>query len=496
MRLPAAGNAKILIVSRLAALKPMLCRAVPAMALICFLSWCGLTVRSGFDCDDANPEILNMAWRLANGDDIYRDIHLPPFVFAAYTPLYYVLAALPMKLVGLSYLPAVIITMGSLFFIGWAFAHLNGLWHGKPRYGIWAVLLSITIPAILYNSARSHPQMMAVAFSLWSLVFFLRNRWLPTVILSPILAVLAFYTKQSQIALPIAMVLYLAWNRRRWLIPYASVGLAAGLIPLVWLQEATSGCFFLNAFQLTSLYFDPNKIPITLIQWAGPLFLFTAVAFISLWRRFLSRQWNPLDWYLACLFPITVISLGRAGSHSQYVVEWIFVVLLYLLHTTGLPQIKGKDVLVAVQILCLFGYGLAFLLIEEGPWIYRAHQSADKVYSLVAKDHSPILSQQGSFPLFSRGRIYIQQFHFIGMWRVGLWDQQPLLKEIESRNYSWVILEIDLKEPNPIDEKDERFTPEMIAALRRYYEIHSVFYPYYCYAPRNGLHGDSGHSVP
>ncbi len=469
---------------KLKAIKPGLCRAVPAIALIFFLSWCCLTVRSGFDSDDADPEILNMSWRLANGEKIYRDIHTPPYAFAAYTPLYYAIVALPLKLFGLSYLPARGITLLALISIGWAFALLTRTWRRKPVDGLWAVCLAVLIPAILYNGVRSHPQMMAVALSVWSLVFFLRDRWFPSLVISPLLAVLAFYTKQSQITLPIAMVLYLAWNRRQWLLPYVSVGLAAGLVPFLWLQKATGGLFFLDAFRLANLSFNPAAIPVELLHWAGPIFLFIGVAAVVLWRRFRQRQWGVLDWYLACAFPITILSLGRAGAHSQYVVELVFAVLLYLLHTTGFPDIKGKEVLIAIQILCLFGYGLAFISVEEGPKTFAAYRAAGDVFSLLKNDSGPVLSEQGSFPLFGRGRVYIQLFHFVGLWRVGLWDQRLVLKDIESRHYSWVILERELEDPAPVEPDDERYTPQMVSALRSNYALHSKHYPYYVYVPR------------
>ena len=85
--------------------------------------------------------------------------------------------------------------------------------------------------------------MTAVALSVWSLVFFLRNRWMETVILSPLFAVLAFYTKQTQIALPLAMAVYLVFRNRRWLLPYVSVLCLGGLIPFLWLQRITGGSF-------------------------------------------------------------------------------------------------------------------------------------------------------------------------------------------------------------------------------------------------------------
>ena len=464
--------------------KPYACRAVPTVALICLLAWCYTTVRPNFDSDDANPEILNTAWCLANGGRIYHGITSPPYSFAAYTPIYYAVIALPMKFTGINYIPAKLVTLLCSLAIGWAFIHLSRMWHRSPRDGIWTAFLCLLVPAILYNVIRSHPQMMAVALTLWSLVFFLKNRWFPTLIISPLFAVLAFYTKQSQIVLPLAIVLYLAVRNRRWLLPYITVTATAGLIPMIWLQHATNGYFLFDVLRLAELSFDPWKIADIFIGWLLPIIFFLAFAVILLWRRFREKAWDPMDYYLACLIPITIISLGRAGSHSQYVVELAFVVFLYLLHTTGLPDIKGKDLLVVVQVLVLICHSLVYVFTDEGPWGMATIRASERIYPMIAGISGPILSQQGSFALFSRGSIYIQLFHFIGLWNVGVWDQSPLLRDISEHKFPCVITQFPIEDSEAYKSDRERFNFKIITALRRNYRLRDAIYPYYVYIPR------------
>ena len=187
---------------------PRLVRLVPFAALFCIAAWCLVSLHSNFSSDDAEPEILNQAWRLATGKAIYGDIHSPPYIMSSYTPLYYAIVAALLSFSGLSFIPAKILSLAAALFIGAAFMELSRKWRGSRRNGLWTAFFLFLVPAFLFNAIRCHPQMTAVAFSLWSLVFFLKNRLVATTCISPILAVLAIYTKQTQIALPLAMVLY------------------------------------------------------------------------------------------------------------------------------------------------------------------------------------------------------------------------------------------------------------------------------------------------
>jgi hypothetical protein len=463
---------------------PGLCRAVPIMAVLCLLAWCWVAVRPNFSWDDADPEILNQAWRYAKGESIYRGIDAPPFSFAAYTPIYYVLTGLMLRATGLSYLPAKFLSFLAALSIGWALVLLNRRWHSESRGGLWAAFFLFLIPAFFYNAVRTHAQMLAVALSLWSLVFFLRNRYFETTILSPILAVLAFYTKQTQVALPLAMAVYLVFRNRRWLLSYASVGILAGVVPFVWLYHDTQGLFLFDTVHLARLAYSVPQIPLVFLHFAGPICIFLVLVSQEAWRRLRTGNWEAIDLYFVVLLITTTVSLGRLGAHGQYVLELLVVTMLYFLRLHPFPQLKGRQALVSLQILFLFLYAPLFISVEEGPRDSAANRAAQQIYPLLKTGSGPVFSQQGSFALFGRGEIYIQLFHFVGLWRAGLWDQQLLLRDIDNRTFSWVITEFPIENPVLSDDDTERFTPEIVAALRENYRRRDAIYPYYLYTRR------------
>jgi hypothetical protein len=464
--------------------RPFFCRLVPAAAILCFVVWCFISVRPDFSWDDADPEVLSQAWRLAKGQSIYHAIDAPPFTFAAYTPVYYALSALLMKFTGLNFLPAKLLSFLAALCIAWAFVRLDREWNNTVKGAVWAAFFLFLIPAFLYNSTRANVQVLAVAFSTWSLVFFLRNRRMETVIVSPLLAVLAFYTKQTQVALPLAMMIYLALRNRRWLIPYAATLAVAGLIPFLWLQRITSGYFFFDTVRLANISYSVLQIPLILISHAGPVFLFIGVALLISWKRFRDRTWEPIDLYLGSVLIITLISLGRIGAHGQYVVELLVVTLLYLLRTTGLPSIQGKEALVTLQIIFLLCYTPLFIFLQEGLFDIPANKAATQIYPLLRTQSGPILSQQGSFALFGRGEIFIQLFHFTALSRAGMWDQNLLLREINAKTFSNVITEFPISRSILSADDAERFTPEALEALRKNYRLDRTLIPYYLYVPQ------------
>lgn len=469
---------------RLARAHASLCRWVPPAAVLCFLAWSFISLRSDFSWDDADPEVLNQAWRLARGESIYRSIDTPPYSFAAYPPVYFALTAVLLKLTGLSFLPARILSLLAALAISWGLVRLNREWNGGVRGGIWTSLLLFLTPAFLYNSTRSNVAMAAVAFSLWSFILFLRGSRKEKVILSPLLAVLAFYTKQTQAALPLAAMLYLVFRNRRLLVPYAATLAAAGLIPFLWLQKITDGRFFLNVFRFADLDYSVLQIPGIFLHHAGPLLPFIGFALWTSWRRFQKGSAEPLDFYTGFVLLTTLVSLGRVGAHGQYVLELLVVSMLCLLRVTRLPAIRGREVLASIQILILLLYTPLFVFLEEGLWDIPANRAAGEIYALLAEKPGPIVSQQGSFALFARGEIYIQLFHFTALARAGLWDQNLLLRDIAERKFPFVITEFPMERGELSENARERFTPEMLESLRSNYRPFKVVHPYHVYVPR------------
>jgi hypothetical protein len=459
----------------------LLRRWVPVAAILCFLAWSVVSVRSNFAWDDSEPEVLNLAWRLANGQSIYHGIAAPPFAFAPYPPVFIALTAALLKFTGLSFFPAKLLSFLAALAIGWAMIRLSREWNHTAQGGLWAAFFLFLIPAFLYNSTRCQIQMVAIALSIWSFIFFLRNRWQDTLIVSPLLTILAIYTKQTQIALPIAMIAYLAFRNRRWLFPYISILAVGGLIPFLWLQKITQGSFYTNIVPLAKLGYSAWDIAPVFISHAGPMLIFIGIAISLLWRRFRNGIWEPIDCYLACVFLITLVTLGRVGAHGQYVLEFLVVTLLFLVRTGNLPEIPGRTVLVSIQILILFIYAPLFVVLEEGWWDMAANRAATQIYPWIQTKPGPVLSQQNSFPLFGRGGIYIQLFHFAALSRAGLWDQNRFLSDIDKRIFGCIITEFPIEEHAQSNNAEERFTPEMLKAIQKNYRREKAIYPYYLY---------------
>jgi len=469
-------------------------RLVPWGAVVTLLLWSPLILSRQHSFDDADPEILNNAYRLSRGQPLYHGIASPPWIVNPYTPLYLASVAAALKVTGLSYLPARLICFLATTAVAAGLANLARRWRGDAREGLWATSLLLVVPGVLYNCARPHPQMMAVALSVWSFTTFENRRWLLANVLSPLLAVLAIYTKQTGIVLPSALLLWLLWRDRSRLPYYAGALALFGLAPLPWLQATTQGAFLDCVVGMNLLIYNIWQIPSVLIEHAGIFFLFIGLALYRLLGRLQTRSIGPGDFYFAGVALTTIASLGRIGAYSQYVVELLVVTVLYLLQTGGLRFPLARKRLATAQLALVLAYGPAFVLLQEGPWDWASLRAAPMVRALLETAPGPIISQQGSFSLFTRGEIHIQLFHFAALTRMGKWDQGPLIEEVERHSVAWVVTEFPLEGSPQRDSDRERFTSELHKALTLNYVRRAHIGPYYVYVAKEPPKGTNGTS--
>ena len=465
------------------ALEGRLRRLVPLWALVVVALWAPLVSDASHSWDDADPEVLNHAWRLACGRPLYRSLDGPPWIVNPYTPVYPLVAAAGLRVTGLSYRPARLVSLVAFAALVLALASLSRRYGKGTGEAAWSAALLLLVPATLYNFARPHPQMLGVALSLWAFVLFESPRRVHAELLSPLLAVLAVYTKQDQFVLPVALGAWLLWRDRPRLLRYATAVAAFGLVPVPFLQAATGGAFLESVVGMNFLPYHPAQIASVFFEHAGIFLGFLGLALARLWGRLRRIDIDALDAYLALLVPVTVASLGRAGAHGQYVVELLVVCVVYLLRHGGLRFGAGREAIACVQLGLLMAYAPVFVLVQEGRWDRESLRSAPAIRALLSTEPGPILSQQGSFPLFARGEIHVQLFHFAALARQGRWDQRPLLREVEEGRLAWVVTEFPLE--GEVDEDGrERFTPELRSALARNYVRRAFLSPYYVYRPR------------
>jgi hypothetical protein len=465
-------------------IEPRLRALVPWAAALTLLLWAPLVLHGAHSWDDADPECLYNAYRLTKGAPLFHSTDGPPWVHSPYTPLYQLLTGAALRVTGLSYYPARLITFLATLAVFAALRTLAVRWMRTARIGLWAASALVLVPAFLYNCARPHPQMLGVALALWSFVLFEHPNLFVSDLASPLLAVLGVYTKQTLIGWPIAAGLWLLWRDRHRLLRYASVLIVAGVVPAALIQHATRGAFFECIFKLNLLPYSLVQIAPVLIHQAGILCAFFGLALVRWWRRVRRGDVEPIDVYLPVLVLVTLASLGRAGAHGQYVVEMLVVTVAFLLRTGGFGFPAGREAWGVFQLAVLVLYAPLFVLFEEGLFARASIAAAPEVRALLATEPGPILSQQGSFPLFTRGEIHVQLFHFMSLSRVGLWDPAPLIREVEDERLAWVVTESPLEQPMNDPDDRERFSPELRSALARHYLRRAVIGPYYVYRPR------------
>ena len=268
------------------------------------------------------PTSLNTEYRwsvdVSQGMDIYPDEE-SGFIEGrsnAYMPIYFLVVGNLMKVFGTS--PIVGKTVSTLAALGIALLiYLVSIkLTDRKLLSIVPGVLFLLYPAIgNYSAEQVKIDILGLFLAVIGLYLVFNRHYLWAV---PF-AVLAFFTKQYFIAVPIVTVVYLAWKERRILVKYVGlylvlVGMGFGIG-----QYVTEGTFFthtvlyLFAPQFGSLTFDRNVMG-TLLS-LGYLTPVLVIAVYGMWK---SREFGFLGVYLVVSLLIMVVTVGKVGSGLNY----------------------------------------------------------------------------------------------------------------------------------------------------------------------------------
>jgi len=304
-------------------------RLVHALAVACTIL-AGLALSSQFVI--AGLQSIGLAWpithpegatiaailRVRDGQPLYQDFLQFPHLITPYPPVQPVGVGAISRLLGLSILETIGLARGLT--LASALAATLLIWLAARRLGAgpWAALAGATfflpLPFLDEWGFAARPDVPAVALSLLVLLLLVvrpRQPWLAAVV-----AILALFTKQTAVALPVAATLWLLLSRR-WRDAAVFVGtwivLTAGAVAL--LNFATGGAYVLNTV-LAHLNTPKNGFDLALRD------------FLPL----LSDDWLPLGLGVAAVLLPTV--RGRAALPSLYLGASL-ALALYSLRNTG-----------------------------------------------------------------------------------------------------------------------------------------------------------------
>lgn len=205
-------------------------------------------LRFPYDLDYCEGCVLADAVNLFNGTGMYGPVQGPPAGVSIYPPLFQFLAGLVVKLAG----PSLAITRGLSLISTLAITALIALIVRRFTGNRWVPLLAgacFLASNFVYEWAPlGRIDMLAVALSAGAIYCICRNSTLDgrSVLPAAGLSILAVFTKQTTLAAPTAIFVYLLWSDWRAAVKFGLYCLVGGLAIFGVIQQLTQGRFYFH----------------------------------------------------------------------------------------------------------------------------------------------------------------------------------------------------------------------------------------------------------
>lgn len=431
--------------------------------------------------------VLLVIANLVKSGRIYTDIHLPPYLPSVYGPFYYVLLSLPYRLaMRLGTDPTVVLRITTLLFSLGCFGVIVVITRrigASPGTGLVAALLAAE--GLWEGGAATvslRPDLVALFFSLLAVLLSLdearRGAW----IAGAVSAGLALMCKQTFVAAPVAICLWLIWRRRfraaAWWFLVTALTAGGGYALFIWREPLSRQVFaalsrpILEYRGAVQFALDAGH------HLTAPLFF---LGLIFLWRARDERT-TLLILYIVLAWGVALATIGQIGGAANYFYEPLMVsaplaavVLSWLDH-------EQRRSGVALSVL------LALLLIPVlRPRVARAMAETRGIYDYKVKGHAGKKERWEKLRSVLAGRHLLARDPEIAVWgsppempdpflnrvleAAGKWSYDPIVRAAEQGGYEAVVV------PDGFMDDTEGFrglipwTPELLAAVRRRYEF-------------------------
>lgn len=482
--------------------------------------------------------ILYESLLFKHGGDIYAPITPDRFISGPYPPVYYWLAAtvLPDKLPDFSTPGGVnsifrsgrIVSLVATIFVALLLPVLivfQGGFVGKGRRvvvaaalaGLLSGLLFLSLPQVMVWATRFRGDMLMIALTATGLTCiaigssgrdWTRGAW-AWLIAGVVLFSLAFYTKQTALAGPIAAAAYLLirdWRTGlKWCIAMGIVVLA----PFLVLDLATDHWFYLKmvtyhslplrSLTLTRLLqfaFWEDQWPLILLAIAQ--FVYVAIALFRSWRNhaFDSR---PLLIPLFTLAALVTLPTGAVvgADHNHLLISGLAIsaatgaLLADLIVRLTDPETPQPLIWAASAAAALLVIVYAVFTSEPSSWYNPdlIKPSADqqeqlrKIVLNISQNPGTVYfsDDPGYVALAGKATTYDDPFTMTALANEGRWDETAYRNHLSNGDFALLLLSCDVNLPDTC--RADTFTPGVLDAIRSGYNV--VFRDImYTYAPK------------
>ncbi|HEX2730186.1 MAG TPA: hypothetical protein VHM70_01220 [Polyangiaceae bacterium] len=448
----------------------------------------GFAASYAFQLDYGEGPLVDQAARLASGRGIYSaDLTTGPFTISNYPPIYPALLSICVRLFGVSNafhagrLLSSLAAWGAAISIGLIVQRTT-----KDRVAAWvAAGVFLAFPFLVWWSSLTRIDLIALWFSLSALAVAvherqsaLRSAWVAALLAA------AVYSRQSYVlAAPLAAIAWTAGRNLKHALVLVATYAALIVTAFLALDGWTRGGFYFNVVTANVNEFSWGRVRDNWHVFRDTTFpiLALAVCSVPLLRR------KP-SWRLQTLYLIGAaagaVTIGKIGSQANYLLESCAALCVatggVLAWARSQSPKLAESLVVAVTALGV-GRLLQTTVTEYAAELRRRYDAAEQVgalYAKVAAIPGAILADEYMGALPAQGRpLLAQPFEISQLARSGGWNQRVLLRQIEHRDFSAILI-YDRPWLN------ERWTVEMLNAIDQSYRVSDRIADNKLYTPR------------
>ena len=477
------------IVARARAHVQLVCVFVAVVAFGYFVWHQARAIAFPFPLDYGEGPLLEQARRLAHWQNIYRaDLGDYPFTIANYPPVFPALLSLGVRAFGCSYSMGRTLTFVAALVCA---AHVGSIVRKTTGSTIGAFIgagFFAATPYVVFWTTLVRIDLVALAFSLGAVAFAAHKptaRWTPT--LAALIVAAGVLTRQSHLlAAPLALTCAFATQGWRRAAAFVAPFIGAVALALVVLDRATAHGFFFNTVTANANQF---LWPLFTIYMKDIASLYAVPIVLAIGYSATRAPWPPFTARLVTFYlvgaALSALTVGKVGAHLNYILELVAALSIFCgLASTRWAKDSWRGAAVnaalAGSIVWVFADAVERTNGLDAKLNLRAEYT--RLVTLVDTEQKPVIADEAmGMIVLTPHPLLLQPFEMTQLSHQGVWDQSPLLRDIQAKHFGLIL--INDGPATPAAWTRERWTPEMLVAIHANYEPHGALADATIYRP-------------